>query len=292
MKKFTLLLCVLSCILLSLKDKPYKKFLKKSSFVFIPSGHLETGDKEEPIAAFLMLSQEVTNYQYKLFIQDKYLSVGDSIGAKLAMPDTNGWIVNSRFGEPLRNYYFSHPAYRNYPVVNVSQKNAMDYCRWLTKKMMQIYPKQSFNDFRLPTKREWIYAARGGLENSPYPWGGPSTRNIKGSSLANFRVVGEHNLTADENGQPIIVDCPKYTMLPLVDAVFGPATTLSYSPNGYGLFNMSGNVAELVADEPIAMGGHWKSYGNDIQVTSQIDFEKANPFVGFRPVMPFLTQAK
>ena len=45
------------------------------------------------------------------------------------------------------------------------------------------------DEFRLPTETEWEYASRGGLENSPYPWGGPYTRNLKGCFLANFKPL-------------------------------------------------------------------------------------------------------
>jgi len=50
---------------------------------------------------------------------------------------------------------------------------------------------------------------------------------------------------------------------------------------------MSGNVAELTSEQK-AMGGHWYSTGYDIRITSEIDFEKANPFVGFRPIFTYV----
>ena len=44
-------------------------------------------------------------------------------------------------------------------------------------------------NFKLPTESEWEYASRGGLDASPYPWGGPYTRNIQGCFLANFKPL-------------------------------------------------------------------------------------------------------
>ena len=90
---------------------------------------------------------------------------------------------------------------------------------------------------RLPTSEEWEYAARGGLVGKMYPWGD----QLPNDDLCRFQ--GDYYRTHQV----------KY-----------PVPVASYPPNGYGLFDMAGNLAEWVLDEPelpngINHGGDWLS---------------------------------
>jgi len=213
-------------------------------------------------------------------------------------PDTTSWVkdFNYSFNEPMHNDYFWHQAYAKYPVVGVNWRQARAFCAWRTSyKNAYIKKKKGrdqVNSFRLPSEAEWEYAARGGLESGMYPWGGPYTKNDKGCFLANFKP----------NRGDYAADTALYTV-----------EVKSYDPNGYGLYNMAGNVAEWTADSyesasyeftstmnpsvqdinnkrKVVRGGSWKDPAYYIQVSSR-DFEYADTarsYIGFRTIQDYM----
>jgi gliding motility-associated lipoprotein GldK len=126
----------------------------------------------------------------------------------------------------MARHYYNHVKYDNYPVVGVNWHQANAFAAWRTiykNAYWESYGDPLTEDYRLPTEYEWEYAASGGRVSSPYPWGGPYTRNSKGCMLANFKPL-RGNYGADGGMYPVLAD--------------------SYFPNDYGLYNMAGNVAE------------------------------------------------
>jgi len=102
----------------------------------------------------------------------------------------------------------------NYPVVHISWDDAMAYCKWAGK--------------RLPTEAEWEYAARGGLINKVYTWGSAGVDS--GKSKCNF-WQGQFPFRNDT-----------------IDGFAGAAPVKSFPANGFGLYDMAGNVWEWTAD--------------------------------------------
>jgi len=264
-----------------------KKFkMKKENLVYIPAGTFEFEDKKVSVNSFYMSTTEVTNKEYLKFVNDLKRK-GNEKEYLIALPDTMNWRSKNAYNVPYVEHYFRHPAYSDYPVVNITKEAAELYCVWYTKQMLVKFPKSKFNDFRLPSKEEWVYAAKGGLKNSPYPWGGPFTHNVEGKHLANFLHIGEHNIKRDSLGGVGITKGDEFSGAQLNNAADILAPSKSFNPNGYGLYNMAGNAAEFVARDTIAMGGSWKSTGYDIRVSSESSATDAKPTIGFRMVSTF-----
>lgn len=154
------------------------------------------------------------------------------------------------------------------PIVGVSWKGAVNFCRWLTEMTGRTY--------RLPTEAEWEYAARAGGAG-PYPWGVDSP--IDRAHFADARPGGGSE---------------------------GAVKVGGFSANSFGLFDMSGNVWEWCDDDwtrgyadmprsggarirpsekrKVARGGGWRSPRADLRCAARRAFaaNEGNSHVGFR----------
>ncbi|MEZ4929359.1 MAG: SUMF1/EgtB/PvdO family nonheme iron enzyme [Chitinophagales bacterium] len=219
-------------------------------------------------------------------------------------PDTLVWIrdFSYSYNEPMARNYYGHPAFDDYPVVGVNWDQANAFTAWRTRYYNDYKKGQGLpliDDFRLPTEHEWEYAARGGKDQSPYPWGGHYIRNSKGCLLANFKP-GRGNYPEDGGLYTVRAD--------------------AYWPNDFGLYNMAGNVAEWTSSayyensynfvhdlnpdirydvqdgdpeakmRKVLRGGSWKDIGYYIQTgTRHWDYSNVSKsYIGFRCVSTYL----
>jgi formylglycine-generating enzyme required for sulfatase activity len=274
-------------LLTSAVNETYKKgFIKiPEGFVFVPSGNVKVDTATLSVQSFFIAKQEVTNLQYRTFLY-ALKAKGDTASYRLAMVDSTKWRNRNAYNEPYVDYYFSHPAYASYPVVNVPYAGAVLYCKWLTEKYLATGGTIK-NEFRLPFRAEWIMAARGGSALAEYSWGGPYLRGEKGKYLCNFKNLGAESIHYNAEKGTYEVIPTSGGVGSISDGADVTAPVSSYTANAFGLFNMCGNAAELVQEKGIAVGGSWNSPGYDVRVESVMNVDGPSPSVGFRPVVTF-----
>ncbi len=197
------------------------------NLVRIPAGAFVMGNAnglpdERPISAvkidraFWMATTEITNAQYRLF--------DPSHDSRLE----NGAFL--QFSEAERGLAMNAPAQ---PVVRVSWREAMAFCRWLSEKTGQ--------HFSLPTEAQWEYACRAGTA-TPMNYGGLDADYGK---LANLADINVKQMRALGWGLPHGAIPPWHP----TDGKFNDGERVSaevgkYLPNAWGLYDMHGNVCE------------------------------------------------
>ena len=256
--------CIIICVILgiSCKQKPKEIEIPQQNMVLIPSGVFLMGGKSNQaspdelprhkvsISAFYMDVHEVTNQQFKAFVDATgYKTVAErpldwdeikkQVPPGTPKPDESifkpGSMVFKSSDKPinLRDYNqwwawkiganWKHPEgigsnidkRMDHPAVHIAYEDAETFAKWAKK--------------RLPTEAEWEWAGMGGHENAVYPWGNEPTE--KAYDKANFW----QGLFPYKNEEK--------------DGFYGTAPVKSYPANGYGLYEMAGNVWEWCQDK-------------------------------------------
>ena len=234
---------------------------KPEGMVWIPGGEFSMGAAEQPgmnavgmqatvdsrpihrvsVDGFWMDATEVTNAQFARFVDaTKYVTVAERTPRAEDFPGAPpenlvaGSVVFSPPSHPVplddhfqwwtyvKGANWRHPdgpastiAGRDrFPVVQIAYEDALAYAKWTGK--------------RMPTEAEWEFAARGGLSGKLYPWGDEFMPD--GKMMANSHQGHFPDKDAAEDG------------------FRGLAPVAQFPPNGYGLFDVAGNVWEWVSD--------------------------------------------
>ena len=185
--------------------------------VLIPAGEFQMGNnegssREKPV--------------HTVYVDAFYMDVHEvTVGQYNQFVHATGHLAPPEPGYPLTD---------RHPIVNVSWHDAMAYAKWAGK--------------RLPTEAEWEYAARGGLAKQKYPWG----NRLPDGTQCNFadknlsRVWDRESIVEVAGNRFKAGDDPSDKSSD--DGYTYAAPVGSYPPNGYGLYDMAGNVSEWCFD--------------------------------------------
>lgn len=241
-------------------------FTVNSKKEFTPPGTVQIND-----SLFADVT-EISNFGWQEFEMWTAVTYGKNSKEHLAvLPDTLVWRQSLSYNEPYVQYYYRHPAYKEFPVVGISYEQATAYCKWRTARVKTFLSiKKDFKnqniEYRLPTKTEWEYLASTStnlLRNNAI--------NEKGMPTIN--CVRDLDSTSLKKGNKLITANTDVT-----------APVMSYTKNYLGLYNMLGNVAEMVAEKGISKGGAWRNRPEACRVGKEIEYQKPTAWLGFRCV--------
>lgn len=252
--------------------------------------------------SLLLDETEITNMQYLEYVYWVRRVEGERDYRKL-LPDSTCWIKDGVLDNFFSQIYLTYPPHRDFPVTGVSYEQAVKFCEWRTDRVnFNFFIKDHINfkwdvdslynipiyvEYRLPTKEEWEYAARAGLEEKEYPFGYVNLFSKKGNLATNTREY--FNLTK-------LHKKPKesyyYSILaPTENVVLGKR-------NRFGYYHLLGNVSEMVGDSLI-MGLNYQTYltglplyENGYSLSKTIKYTRPKSWLGFRCACVILPEIK
>lgn len=248
------------------------------TFVYIPERTILSDAGEElTLDPFYILDHEVTVEEYSNFLKESGnhgLAIYDSLLWRDKLSDNEIYVEN----------YYNHPAFKNHPINAISKKGALLYCNWLEKKLEAELGKKIETNFTitLPTKGQWVCAAQAGYELMLYPWTSPYLHDDKYQNRCNYNGLGAEHITYNYETGTYHVETNSMLSNPESSKTMH---VRFYEPNPYKIYEMSGNVSEMILNEDIAMGGSFKSPGGNVTIQSEMPFTKPSIEVGFRPVL-------
>lgn len=196
---------------------PFEEQATGPGLVFIEGGTFVMGDMEEDVmkdwnntprnvsvASFYMDQCEISNFDYleylywleRVFIPQDLRDVYDN-----ALPDENVWRERLGYNEPDVEYYFRHPAYRNYPVVGVNWLQATNYAAWRTDRVNeQILVDRGYVEFSETPSAEGYFNTDAYLTYDVY--------EAEGQKRLKYITTGEYRNVKMEDG----ILLPKYRL--------------------------------------------------------------------------------
>ena len=260
----------------SVKKHPLLKLDALKDFVEVEEGKVSMDSGQFQVEGFFISRYEITNQKYQEFLQD-LKDRGQNEALSAAQIKNANW--NSiNVGWDIEEKYHTYHGFTNFPVVNVTYEGAQLYCQWLTEKINREIKDDYFVEVRLPTRKEWIRAARGETKQV-YAWHHPYLMGTEGKLLCNFKRLGAERIHFNEQKNEYEIIHYKGPVVLITSRVD------EFPPNTFGLYNTCGNVAEMIAEKGVAVGGNFNSPGYDVRVESVENYLDASPLVGFRPVM-------
>lgn len=242
---------------------------------------------------FAISRAEITVAEFALFrTMSGYKPLAEATGSSRVYDLASGRMIDGK-GVDWRHDHLGKPSRPDNPVVHVAFDDAKAYTHWLSK--------QTGKPYRLPTEAEWEYVLRAGTD-TVYPWGGKAKQVEKG----NLSAAGD----VAPNGRTARNAIEGYS-----DGYWALAPVRRYASEGFGTFDMIGNVSEWVEDcwhenyrRAPASGEAWVNPGCRQRVLrgsswlaalgqsrssfrAPADADDTNPLVGFRVVRDRQAQA-
>ncbi|MEL3971149.1 formylglycine-generating enzyme family protein [Rossellomorea oryzaecorticis] len=198
-------------------------------------GHISDGEgpvRKTYVDSFYLDAYAVSNARYLEFIKDTgYRTDAEKYGwsfvflpflPEIGRKDVKQVVRETPWWGAVEGASWLHPEgpcssiedRMDHPVVHVSWQDAMAFCQW--------------SGMRLPTEAEWEFAARGGTVQKKFPWGD------------DLNPDGEHRCNIWQGNFPHENEAE--------DEFLGTAPVHTFEPNGYGLYNMTGNTWEWCSD--------------------------------------------